>query len=179
MFALAAHGSAQASHVQHAQGGRGHLLLTVKRQSPEQGGGPGGRHGKGDQDEVDILCEFWILERVSLENLCGDNFKGKSNREGIGSQLEKSWHFSEGRKKSAACECPGPGGRVEEMLRGPVRVETEEQVEDAWPSTLHTQEVAREAASETAGSGAEALTSTRVPGAMCGCEQAWLWSTCC
>lgn len=56
------------------------------------------------------------------------------------------------------------GGRSRGDVSGVrVRVETEEQVEDAWPRTLHTQEAAREAASETAGSGSGGQTSTRGP----------------
>lgn len=91
MFAFAAHGSAQASHVQHAQGG---VVVTcywtVKRQSPGAGWGSWGRHGKGDQDEV-IFMSFGILGKSQPDRISGgDNFKGKSNREGIGSQLESS-----------------------------------------------------------------------------------------
>ena len=82
---------------------------TVKRQSLGAGWGSWGRHGKGDQDEVTFYVSFGYWERASLENLCGDNFKGKSNREGIGSQLGVVLAFFRGRKKSTACECPGPG----------------------------------------------------------------------
>lgn len=58
------------------------------------------------------------------------------------------------------------GGRSRGDVSGVrVRVETEEQVEDTWPRTLHTQEAAREAASqERAGSGSRGQTSTRGPG---------------
>ena len=46
-----------------------------------------------------------------------------------------------------------------------VRVETEEQVKGTWPCILHTQEAAREAASqERAGSGSRGQTSTWGPG---------------
>ena len=52
LVAFTAHGSAQTSHVQRAEGLAVTHYWAVKRQSPGAGWGSWGQHGKGDQDEV-------------------------------------------------------------------------------------------------------------------------------
>lgn len=82
----------------------------MKRQSLGAGQGSWGRHGKGGQGEVIFYVSFGYWEGVSLKNLSGDNFMGKSNGEGFGPKLGVVLVFLRGRKKSCGCECPGPRG---------------------------------------------------------------------